>query len=260
MKDIIKFKECIKKHGWVKIDSVYSPNIISNAINELENIRNIYDSIQRNAGVYEDSKNAYHHSIVMCSDTQLRFLDPFPFYEHLKSYFGGNFILSSMGTTFVEPNVNVYTQNIHRDSRSFSPNDRLLLNMLIMLDDSTIENGATWLLEGSHHKAAKPSTEEFFNNATRITGKSGDVIFFDGNAWHCGGQNFSDNVRRIITPLFSKPYFKQSLDYPRAFGMDYLHKISSELSQILGYKALTPKSLTEFYKPKNLRFYKSDQG
>jgi len=260
MNDIERFNESIKEYGWIKIENAYSSDIIKNAIYELEHNRDIYNSIQRNAGVFEDSRNAYHHSIVMCPDSQLKFLDPFPFYEHLKSYFGGNFILSSMGSTYVEPNVNVYTQNIHRDSRSFSPNDRLLLNMLIMLDDSTTENGATWLLEGSHRKAPKPTTDDFFNNATRITGKSGDVIFFDGNAWHCGGQNSSDKIRRIITPLFSKPYFKQSLDYPRAFGMDYHLRISNELSQILGYNALTPKSLSEFYKPKDLRFYKSDQG
>ena len=53
-------------------------------------------------------------------------------------------------------------------------------------------------------KPEKPSDEFFYQNATRITGKPG-VIFFDGNAWHCGGVNSTNKVRRIITPLFSKP-------------------------------------------------------
>ena len=262
MKEIKKdyFSEKIKSDGWILIKDAYPIELINNAIDELETKREIYHKIQKSAGIFEDTKNAYHHSIILCHETQKKFLDPFPFFNLLEFYFNGRFILSSMGSTFVEPSENVYTQNVHRDSRSFSPNDRLLLNMLIMLDESNERNGATWLLEGSHLKPEKPSDEFFYQNATRITGKPGDVIFFDGNAWHCGGVNSTKKVRRIITPLFSKPYFKQSVDYPRAFGYDYSLKISDSLKQILGYNALTPSNITEFYKPKEKRFYKSDQG
>jgi ectoine hydroxylase-related dioxygenase (phytanoyl-CoA dioxygenase family) len=54
-----------------------------------------------------------------------------------------------MGVSRITKNTKTYTENIHRDIRSFTGSNKLWLNTLIMLDDSTEDNGATWLLEGS---------------------------------------------------------------------------------------------------------------
>ena len=129
-----------------------------------------------------------------------------------------------------------------------------------MLDDSTEENGATWMYSGSHKFAEKPDEEDFYKNSVRATGKKGDVLIFDGNIWHAAGKNRSKNVRRILTPIYTKPFMKQQLDYPRAFGYDFIYNISDELKQTLGYNALVPTQLTEFYQPQEKRFYKSNQG
>ena len=257
--DLKAIEHDIQTRGWAHIKNVYSMDLVEEVRADLERMRPVYEQIQKDAGIYEETRNAYHYTIVSCP-SQLKMLDPFPFHEFLEHYFRGRYILSSMGTTFVEPNVNVYTQNIHRDSRSYHPENPQLLNMLIMLDDSTEDNGATWLLEGSQNQADKPSEEFFYENAVRGIGEAGDVIFFDGNIWHSSGENTTDKVRRIITPMFSRPFFKQGLDLPRAFGYDFALQISDELKQILGYNALTPVTLQEFYKPREKRFYKADQG
>jgi ectoine hydroxylase-related dioxygenase (phytanoyl-CoA dioxygenase family) len=165
-----------------------------------------------------------------------------------------------MGASFVEPGAPIYTHKIHRDLRSFSGDCRLQINTLIMLDDSTEENGATWMASGSHRADAAPSRETFFKTAERATGRAGDVLVFDGNLWHCAGENASAKPRCIITPIFSRPFVKQALDYPAAFGPDFGDLVSEDLRQLLGYNALTPTSLREFYQPVEKRFYKSDQG
>ena len=54
-------------------------------------------------------------------------------------------------------------------------------------------------------------------------------------------------------------WIKPSVDYPRALGYDYSHKINSKLRQIIG---LMHESLEieEYYKPSEERFYLSSQN
>ncbi|MBX2833452.1 MAG: phytanoyl-CoA dioxygenase family protein [Micavibrio sp.] len=249
----------ISEKGWTVFRSLYSQEQINIANQELEEIRPVYDAVQKEQGVYQETKNAYHHTVVM-SPAQLALINPNPLHDFLEHFFNGRYILNTMGTSYIEPNTGIYTQNIHRDIRSFSDQARLMVNVLIMLDDSTEENGATWMLEGSQNTGKKPDNGYFFKNAIRATGKAGDVLVFDGNIWHAAGENKTDKPRRIITPFFSKPLMKQGLDYPRAFGYDFAHRIPDQLKQILGYNALTPTTISEFYKPREKRFYKADQG
>ena len=249
----------LDERGWALVEGAYSQEVIAPIIAELDHIRSLYEEIQKEEGVLEESRNAYHHTIVTCR-AQLALINPNPIHDYLEHYFGGRYILNSMGSSYIEPVGTVYTQNIHRDVRSFSGSAKLLLNTLVMLDDSTTENGATWMLEGSHKTGRKPEQKFFYDNAVRVVGKAGDLLLFDGNIWHSAGVNSTPNPRRIVTPLFSPPFIKQALDYPRAFGYDFRWTITPQLRQILGYNALTPVTLSEFYKPREKRFYKPDQG
>tara|TARA_Y100001980_G_C14317816_1_gene139621 strand:- start:57 stop:635 length:579 start_codon:yes stop_codon:yes gene_type:complete len=179
----------------------------------------------------------------------------------IEEYFSGKYILNTMGLSSVPPNRgNVYTQNIHRDVRSFTGSAKLWLNTLIMLDDSNSDNGATWILEGSQTLPEKPDESYFFENATRVYGKSGDVLLFDGNIWHSAGVNNTKKSRKIITPIYSKPFIKQQFDYPRSFGFDFKENCNDHLRQILGYNALVPDKLEDFYQKDEKRYYKKDQG
>ena len=66
-----------------------------------------------------------------------------------------------MGLSKIEPGGSVYTQKIHRDVRSFPGSTDLWINTLIMLDDSTSNNGATWIYKKSHKIANKPTDKNF---------------------------------------------------------------------------------------------------
>jgi len=257
--DIKTFNDKMDKDGWCHIPNAYSEEIIDQVNSELANLDQIYVPIQKEAGIYTESVNAYHHTIMVCP-SMLKLLDPNPIHELLSAYFNGKYILNTMGASIINPNSNIYTQKIHRDIRSHTNGLNILTNTLIMLDDSTEENGATWMFSGSHTRPDQPNSEEFYNKSVRAVGKRGDVLIFDGNIWHAAGENKSKQVRRILTPIYTKPFMKQQLDYPRAFGYDFARTISTELRQTLGYNSLVPTRLDEFYQPTDKRFYKSDQG
>ena len=189
----------------------------------------------------------------------LEFLQKEEFFEELKdNYFHSNCILNSFSALDNLPTPN-FSSNVHRDLRFYSGEFPIMLNCLVMVDDFTIENGATYLLKGSHHKAQEVSDEYFFNNAVQATGKRGDILIFNANVWHSSAKNTTEDHRRAIPITISKSFMKQLLDYPRAIGYDKMDSFSTELQQLLGYHSRVPASLNEWYQPEDKRFYKKNQ-
>jgi len=254
-----KIMEELEENGFAKVESVYLPEIIDKVKIEYAKSKEIFQKVQYEAGVGEECVNTTHHTILMCP-AMLKLLDPNPLHEFIEYYFNGKYILYTMGASSKMPNSEyVYTQRIHREFYTFTFGQRLMLNTLIVLDDATEDSAATWMLAGSHKTTMNPDKEYFFNNAVRATAKKGDVLIFDANIWHAAGINKTDKPVEIITPLYTKPFIKQALNYPRAFGLDFQYTISDELKQTLGYNAIVPETITEFYQPEEKRFYKRNQ-
>ncbi len=177
--------------------------------------------------------------------------------EYTQSYFGGKYILNSFGGNLLRKGSS-YANNIHRDIRSFSGSFPLMLNTIVMLDDFTMHNGATWLMHRGHIHADKPTEEDFIKSAFQVTGPAGSVVFFNSNLWHRSGENKTDKPRRSVTPMFTRPFFKPQFDYPRARGYDYGHAYSPWLRGVLGYDSRIPANLSEWYQKPENRMYKGD--
>ena len=178
----------------------------------------------------------------------------------IRAYFGGPFILNSYGASVNRPGVRSYLHNLHRDVRSFTQDVRLMLNVLVMLDDFTIENGATYFLSGSHLSPDRPAVEHWEGIAERATGRAGDVVFFDSRLWHAAAPNLTQQVRRGLTLTFTPPFMKPQFDYPRALGYDDGEQFNDRLREVLGYDSRVPASLDEWYRPPEQRFYRAGQG
>ena len=178
----------------------------------------------------------------------------------LEQFFQGPYILNTYGGVLNLPNDVSYVGGVHRDLRTFSGDVHLMVQLLVMLDDFTEDNGATYLLNGSHRLREKPSDEVFFRDAVRAVGPAGSVVMFNSNLWHAAGINRSSRPRRALTIVFTRPFVKQQLDYPRALGYDRADSFSPTLRQLLGYNARVPASLEEWYQPPERRMYKRDQG
>jgi ectoine hydroxylase-related dioxygenase (phytanoyl-CoA dioxygenase family) len=173
-------------------------------------------------------------------------------------YFQNRCILNSFtALSNIPDEEKVFHKKVHRDIRGFSGDIPLMLNMLVMLDEFTIENGATLLLPQSHLKNEIPSNEYFLKNAIHAKGKAGDIIVWNSNLFHASGTNLTKNVRRGLPITFSLPYYKQLLDYPRAIGYDKYDEFNEEFRRLLGYDARVPSSISEWYSPIDKLMYKS---
>ncbi len=176
-----------------------------------------------------------------------------------KNFFKSNFILNSFSALNNLPERQNFSKLVHRDVRAYSGEIPLYLNILVMLDDFTETNGSTLVLPGSHVDPTTPSDKFFHTNAVQTLGKRGDVLLFNGNLFHASGLNKSSIGRRALPITFTKSFYKQLMDYPRALGYNKMNEFSEPLQQILGYHSRVPSNLNEWYQAGDKRFYKKNQ-
>ncbi|KDB10595.1 Phytanoyl-CoA dioxygenase [Burkholderia sp. lig30] len=245
--------------GWTVIPSLFDHALIDALCDALGPSLALRDEIRRRNGVYEDAAGTLHH-LLNDSPCYVELLARFAALEPtFREFFGGNFILNSYGGVLNERDSHAYVQNVHRDIRFGSDDRRFMLNALVMLDDFTAENGATYLLPRSQTMQARPDDDAFYAEAERATGPRGSVLLFDSRVWHAGGRNLTDAPRRALTLTFTSPFFKPQLDYARLFGYQNIERCDAWLRQVIGFNARVPETLEEFYVPVEQRFYQRGQ-
>ena len=258
---MVDFVENLNKKGWCKVSGIFDQSYINYAKKTIDALYPVYRRIQDEANLFGETENCLHHICVMFPDLVTRSFPP-KLMHILTEYFNGKFILNAFGSTGLMPNGKTYTQKFHRDARDIN-SSRDMLNLIILLDDSSVQNGATKLLEGSHQNDNHYSDEYFEKNAINIDGSAGDLIMLNPYTWHSTGKNSTNNSRTIITPMITRPFLKPQMDYIRAIekqcGKDYLKNCSGDTKQLFGMNSRVPSSLEEFYVPKDTRFYRSDQ-
>lgn len=257
--DVEEYDHLMDTRGWVIFKNAVAPDLIKRMIADIEKAYIICRDIQVRNGIAANTEYTVHH-LIGNGDSFLEYLDVMPIKPYIERYFGGNYILNSFGGAINSAYSRSYAHNIHRDIRSYSGDMPLVLNTLVMFDEFTPENGATYLMPGAHRLPEKPTEEEFYAVAERALGPAGSILMFNSNLWHAGGDNNTGNARRSVTPMFCRPFIKPGFDYPRAMGYDKGASFSEDTRQILGYNARIPATLEEWYQPPEKRMYKPGQG
>jgi ectoine hydroxylase-related dioxygenase (phytanoyl-CoA dioxygenase family) len=94
----------------------------------------------------------------------------------------------------------------HRDVTNWS---RPIISAVFYLEDSTLENGCTWVLPGSHHLLAyhaqlqghgrMDSLDRLGKQALPVLANAGDVLIFNGLMLHGAGSNCTQATRMSMT-------------------------------------------------------------
>ena len=249
----------MRERGWMRLESVVPPSRVARLAAALEQVYVEQRELQLRNGVGEGTDGTVHH-LPCAGGVFLEFLEHVSVQAPLDQFFQGPYILNTFGGLLNLPNDASYVSRVHRDQRTFSGDLHLMVQLLVMLDDFTEENGATYFLNGSHRSAERPADDLFFRDAVRAVGDAGSIVMFDSNLWHAAGVNRSANPRRALTLNFTRPFVKQQLDYPRALGYDRAQSLTPALRQLLGYNARVPASLDDWYQPLERRLYQREQG
>ncbi len=199
--------------------------------------------------------------VLACALYGSEFLEPFEnpaMMGPLDAVLGTGSILYAYTSSSMPPNRTNYSRRIHRDCPTTRMNNAFLTSFgaLVLLDDFTLDNGATYFLEGSHTMKEPPSTEEFYDKAYRLVAPAGSVMFIDPLVYHAGGDNKTDQWRHAITIAMCRPWMKQRLDFPRLLANTDLTDVSEHVKQKLGFLAQVPASYDEYYAPLEQRKYR----
>ncbi|MBP0444123.1 phytanoyl-CoA dioxygenase family protein [Roseomonas sp. SSH11] len=250
------FRYLMAIRGWVRFPALIAPGLLGALREELDECYATWRAIQLRNGVAEATDGTLHH-LAGRGGAVDRFLAGLPLHDEITGFLGGGpYVLNACGAYLNRPDTSAYVGRIHRDVRGFSAPYVLMINMLVMLDDFTEENGASWMLSGSHHHPDRPPDEVFLAHAERNTGRAGDVVLFDSHLWHCAGVNRSAAPRRALTIGYTRPFVKPQMDYTR-MGPE---PRDEALRQLLGFNARVPDSLDAYYQPPERRSYRADQG
>jgi ectoine hydroxylase-related dioxygenase (phytanoyl-CoA dioxygenase family) len=125
-------------------------------------------------------------------------------YEALKDAGVVDFIREISPKSVREPNVGCnfnlpgsVTQHYHMD-RTYT-NEFMIANVTVV--DTTIENGATDVIPGTHRKFYKFwrfALERPWRNRVRVESNAGDVVVRVSNLWHRGMPNHSTQARPML--------------------------------------------------------------
>jgi hypothetical protein len=251
--------ERLDRDGWFVWPDAIEVPLIEDVAAELAGSLALREQIRARNGVDGNNDGTVHHLLAdhPCYLSLLARLEiAAPLFDR---FFAGKCILNSYGGVVNRRDTRAYVHGIHRDIRFSSDSKRFMLNLLVMLDDFTLENGATHLLSGSQHLRERPDEAAFMAQAARATGGRGSILFFDSRVWHATGRSTVDTPRRALTLTFTSPFFKQQLDYPRLLGYSRCAGLAPFLKQMVGFNARVPASLDDYYVPLADRFYQRGQ-
>lgn len=256
-------KEHIKnlnEQGYTVSSQYFDETFVNRLINDLDSWIDFAAAIRVKTGLGSTMAGVAHH-ILGKDDSMGDLIKRLPFNDVFREHFNGPYILNSFGGL---KNVNAskenytHVNNFHRDVRTYSPNLTLMINVLVMLEDFTIENGATRLVPFSHKKKEKPSDAELHSQSIYMTGKAGTVVLFNSNLWHAASPNIDGSSRAAITLSYSRPFVKPQMNFCNLVGESFSD--DPRVMEVIGFRSRIPQCHEDWYQPLSGRFYHSDQG
>jgi ectoine hydroxylase-related dioxygenase (phytanoyl-CoA dioxygenase family) len=252
------FDAQIAEKGWVLFPDVLSAERVAALCDDADRVYDICRAVQVKNGVAANMEGTAH-SLVGYGGALDEFVAAFPLAPWIDRYYGGKWIMLNFGASMSPPGTTNYTARPHRDIRAFTPDYRLSLNMLVMLDDFTAETGGTLILSGSHRREAIPTAEAFLRDADQIVGKAGDIVLFDSLTVHSAAPNRSGARRRALTLCLGRPFLKSQMDWSQYLPPSFQARMSEDVRQLMGFNARMATSLDDFYQPPERWTFKPDQ-
>jgi ectoine hydroxylase-related dioxygenase (phytanoyl-CoA dioxygenase family) len=247
------FVNQIATQGYSIIENVLADDYIIRAKSELE------EAIRLENEYHKGKNHRDYGMVLLCSLYGRTFIDLFAnpkLTEPLNAILGEGCVVYAYTSSSMPPTGQNYSARIHVDCPRIIPGYVTNMGATILLDDFTVENGATWFLPHSQLRSEPPSEEEFYGQAKRVIARAGSVFFFNARLWHAGGANHTDKWRHALTVNMCRGYMKQRIDIPRAMQHMDLAGASESALQKLGFLAQVPASYDEYYAPFEQRKFK----
>lgn len=142
----------------------------------------------------------------------------------IEDILGKDIVLGGFSAHILHPNAQ--RMGVHVDypywamSSPFPKYPILEIQVIWMIDDFTLDNGAPLFAAGTQNLAQAPDIEQFERTAEKITGTAGTAIISHGLCWHDTSVNKSDRPRISLlgnyTPQYVHPLENNLFDWNSA--------------------------------------------
>lgn len=177
----------------------------------------------------------------MCSDERLlAILEPILGDVRLAS-FAANVLFP--GAPAQEGHVDYPYWDLHareRFPRALNASFFLEVETLVMLDDFTLENGATAIVPHSQTRCAWPSPQAFEAEHVRAVGKAGTLLLFPALTWHAGRANTGTGSRAALLGCYTCKFVKPLEDWHAGLSEATRAALSPRLHHLLGLDETYP--------------------
>ncbi len=152
-------------------------------------------------------------------------------------------VLSALPTPSNETRA---TTSWHRDFNGVFHGAAILsyLWFFLCLDDVTPENGATWIVPGSHHLGTAPEPESCgvwkgdelsnFPSRMQLCGRAGDILVLNPVTIHTSGRNSTSKPRRLLNVGLCNAVVPPLLNHWAIAGASIQQRATPRLRSLLG--------------------------
>lgn len=242
------FLSNFKKNGFFISPPLINRKILSQARHEL------HIAIEKEKKYSAEREGSDELQVICCPYYHHVFLELLsnPIFDRVDQILGRSSIIYSYNNSSMPAGRGNFSSKIHRDAQHSTGDHMESVGVLILLDDFTKKNGATWFLPGSHTMSAMPQPEQFYREAARLIAPAGSVFYFHPRLIHAGGVNSSKSQRDALAVGFVRPYMKQRLNLASILEKQIPKITDNRLIQKIGLSSQPPKSIEEFYKNQSL--------
>ncbi|KAK4936571.1 hypothetical protein LTR10_022558 [Elasticomyces elasticus] len=135
-------------------------------------------------------------------------------------------------------------QGLHRDdtfNHTIHPGPESQVTAIWAGSKSTIENGATEAIPGSHLWGINKDPNEHRDRIVYAPLNVGSVLLVVGGLYHAGGaNNTTDETRTIYTFFYNKGYLRQEENQYLNIPREVMRSKSVEIQEMLGYTVSKP--------------------
>lgn len=171
---------------------------------------------------------------MICDNLILSLMKPIIGEDLMLSSYAAN--ITYPGAPAQEPHVDYPYWDLHKTENwpAINASYHLAVEVIVMLDDFTMENGATAYVPFSHKKAVWPDSKQFQTSAKRACAPAGSVMIFPALLWHAAQANQSQGPRAALLGSYTNKNIKPIEDWSRCIDPSELKNYSEPMRQLLG--------------------------
>ncbi len=110
-----------------------------------------------------------------------------------------------------------------------------------IIDDFTVDNGATHVVPKSHLSRKKPGWGyDDIENEIILSAPAGSLAMWTSHTWHKSGENITNTPRRAILGYYIRSWIRPWSDFTRVLSPEQAKQYSPTTRYLLGYSAYPP--------------------